>query len=319
MPSPKKILVTGGSGKAGPWVIADLLEHGYDVVNVDTRPSTQVHTFRADLTDLGQVYGVLEGRDAVIHLAAIPWPGEHAPEVVFRNNVMSTFNILQAASVLGIKKVVMAGSESALGFPFAFRPFNPHYLPIDEAHPLQGQSPYSASKIGADKIAEAFHLSFGVPVVTVRPFNTFGPRQSARAVIPTIITQVLEGKTVRLGSLHPTRDLNYVSNTVDGFLRAAVEPAAAGRTINLGSGREISIGDLAALIGQLMNYPIKIESEEQRVRPGKSEVERLLASHELAASLLHWQPAVSLEEGLRQTIEWVKANRHKYRPNTYTV
>jgi nucleoside-diphosphate-sugar epimerase len=156
MPSPKKILVTGGSGKAGPWVIADLLEHGYDVVNVDTRPSTQVHTFRADLTDLGQVYGVLEGRDAVIHLAAIPWPGEHAPEMVFRNNVMSTFNILQAACVLGIKKVVMAGSESALGFPFAFHPFNPLYLPIDEAHPLLAQDAYGLGKTIIEELGRGY-------------------------------------------------------------------------------------------------------------------------------------------------------------------
>jgi nucleoside-diphosphate-sugar epimerase len=156
MPSPKKILVTGGSGKAGPWVIADLLEHGYHVINVDTRPSTQVHTFRADLTDLGQVYGVLEGRDAVIHLAAIPWPGEHAPEMVFRNNVMSTFNILQAACVLGIKKVVMAGSESALGFPFAFRPFNPLYLPIDEAHPLLAQDAYGLGKTIIEELGRGY-------------------------------------------------------------------------------------------------------------------------------------------------------------------
>jgi nucleoside-diphosphate-sugar epimerase len=152
----KKVLVTGGSGKAGPWVIADLLEHGYEVVNVDRRPSTQVHTYQADLTDLGQVYGVLEGRDAVIHLAAIPWPGEHAPEVVFRNNVMSTFNILQAACVLGIKKVIMAGSESALGFPFMFRPFNPLYLPIDEAHPLLAQDAYGLGKSVIEELGRGY-------------------------------------------------------------------------------------------------------------------------------------------------------------------
>ena len=193
------------------------------------------------------------------------------------------------------------------------------YVPIDEVHPLQGQSPYSASKIGADKIAEAFHLSFGVPVVTVRPFNTFGPRQSARAVIPTIIAQLLAGERVRLGSLHPTRDLNFVANTVDGFVQAAAVPEALGQTINLGTGREISVGDLAETIARLMGRPIAIESEDQRVRPDKSEVERLLASNARAASLLGWTPAVTLEDGLRQTIEWLAANREKYRPHAYAI
>jgi len=152
----KKVLVTGGTGKAGPWVVADLLEHGYEVINVDLRPSSQAHTYRAELTDLGQVFGVLEGKDAVIHLAAIPWPGEHAPEVVFRNNVMSTFNVLQAACVLGIKKVIMAGSESALGFPFKFRPFSPLYLPIDEAHPLLAQDAYGLGKSVIEELGRGF-------------------------------------------------------------------------------------------------------------------------------------------------------------------
>jgi dTDP-glucose 4,6-dehydratase len=225
--------------------------------------------------------------------------------------VGGTLNVLQSARDFGVKRIVHTSTSEVYG--------TARQVPIDEAHPLQGQSPYSASKIGADKMAEAFHLSFGLPVVTVRPFNTFGPRQSARAVIPTIITQALNGGVVRLGSLHPTRDLNYVSNTVDGFLRAALEPAAIGRTVNLGSGREISIGDLAALIGRLMDSPITVVSEDQRIRPENSEVERLLASNALAASLLKWQPAIGLEEGLRRTIEWVKANREKYRPNTYTI
>jgi nucleoside-diphosphate-sugar epimerase len=156
MTTGKKVVVTGGTGKAGRWVIADLLEHGYQVTNVDLRPSDQVHTYQADLCDLGQVFGMLEGKDAVIHLAAIPWPGEHAPEVVFRNNVMSTFNILQAACVLGIRKVVLAGSESALGFPFAFRPFSPLYLPIDEAHPLLAQDAYGLSKIVGEELGRGF-------------------------------------------------------------------------------------------------------------------------------------------------------------------
>ncbi len=152
----QKVLVTGGSGKAGKWVIADLLQHGYEVINVDLRPSGQVHTYQADLCDLGQAFGMLEGKDAVVHLAAIPWPGEHAPEVVFRNNVMSTFNVLQAACVLGVNKVVLAGSESALGFPFKFRPFSPLYLPIDEAHPLLAQDAYGLSKIAIEELGRGF-------------------------------------------------------------------------------------------------------------------------------------------------------------------
>ena len=168
-------------------------------------------------------------------------------------------------------------------------------------------------------MAEAFHLSFGVPVVTVRPFNTFGPRQSGRAVIPTIIAQCMNGGAIRLGNLRPTRDLNFVSNTVDGFVQAALEPTAIGRTINLGSGREISIGDLAGLIGRLMDCPVAVETEDVRMRPEKSEVERLLASNALAASLLSWRPAVGLEEGLRRTIEWVRANRSKYRAHVYAI
>jgi dTDP-glucose 4,6-dehydratase len=192
-------------------------------------------------------------------------------------------------------------------------------VPIREDHPLQGQSPYSASKIGADKMAESFHLSFGLPVVIIRPFNTFGPRQSARAVIPTIITQCLAGQTVRLGNLRPTRDLNFVSNTVDGFILAASAPDAVGKTINLGTGREISVGDLAQLIVKLLGCKVKVESEEPRQRPEKSEVERLLADNALAQELLGWSPKVSLEEGLRLTIDWVGKHLKFYRPGVYAI
>jgi dTDP-glucose 4,6-dehydratase len=184
---------------------------------------------------------------------------------------------------------------------------------------LQGQSPYSATKIGADKLVEAFHLSFGLPVVTVRPFNTFGPRQSARAVIPAIITQALTGETIRLGNLRPTRDLNYVGNTVDGYVLAASTPEATGQTINLGSGREISIGDLAQLIGRLTGREVRIERAAERMRPEGSEVERLLASNARARDLLGWEPAVTLEEGLERTIEWMRAHLDRYRPGVYVT
>jgi len=240
----------------------------------------KIEVVAGDICDRDSVRTAMQGVEVVFHLAAliaIPY-SYRAPDSYIRTNVGGTLNVLQSARDLGVKRIVHTSTSEVYG--------TARQVPIDEAHPLQGQSPYSASKIGADKMAEAFHLSFGLPVVTVRPFNTFGPRQSARAVIPTIITQALNGGVVRLGSLHPTRDLNYVSNTVDGFLRAALEPAAIGRTVNLGSGREISIGDLAALIGRLMDSPITVVSEDQRIRPENSEVERLLASNALAASCL---------------------------------
>ena len=221
-------------------------------------------------------------------------------------------NVLQAARELGTERVVHTSTSEVYGTAL--------YAPINEAHPLQGQSPYSASKMSADKFAEAFHLSFGVPVVTVRPFNTFGPRQSARAVIPTVISQCLAGRpTIRLGSLHPTRDMNYVANTVEGFIAAASTPAAIGRTFNLGSNREIAIGDLAQLIIQLTGSKAIIESESRRLRPEKSEVERLLADNKLAKEILGWEPRVTLEEGLEKSIAWMRDNLDRYRPETYAV
>ncbi|HEX6987975.1 MAG TPA: GDP-mannose 4,6-dehydratase, partial [Bacillota bacterium] len=192
-------------------------------------------------------------------------------------------------------------------------------VPIDESHPLQAQSPYSATKIAADKLAESFHLSFGLPVAILRPFNTYGPRQSARAVIPTIITQCLTGDVVRLGSLHPTRDLTYVADTVEGFLRAAERPEAVGQTIHLGTGQEIAVGDLARLIAGLAGRSIRIETREERVRPASSEVERLLADNTRARSLLGWTPQVSLADGLRRTIDWVAGHIERYRVDEYAV
>ena len=190
---------------------------------------------------------------------------------------------------------------------------------FDEKHPLQGQSPYSASKIGADKMAESFHLSFDTPVVTVRPFNTFGPRQSARAVIPTILSQILTRDEVKLGSLTPTRDLNYVDNTVEGYLAAGSHPAAIGRTISFGSGVEISIADLAALIARIVGKDVPIREDDQRLRPSKSEVERLLADNTLAHKILGWSPTTDLETGLTRTIEWFRNNTHLYEADKYNI
>lgn len=273
----------------------------------------EIEFVAGDVRDAGSVQQAMQGVDVVFHLAAliaIPYSYQ-APNSYVETNVIGTLNVLQTARASGTARVVHTSTSEVYGTALT--------VPISESHPLQGQSPYSASKIGADKLAESFHLSFNVPVVTVRPFNTFGPRQSARAVIPTIITQALAGRPVKLGKLSPTRDLNFVANTVEGFLAAAASPAAIGRTINLGSGREISIGDLAALIGRLLDQPLPVTQEDQRLRPEKSEVERLLADNTLARTLLGWEPRVSLEDGLARTIEWLRTNQVHYRPDTYAV
>jgi NAD dependent epimerase/dehydratase len=276
--------------------------------------SKDMEIVAGDITDFDSVRSAMRDAEIVFHLAAlitIPY-SYHAPLSYVRTNVCGTLNVLQAARELGVKRVLHTSTSEVYG--------TARYAPIDEQHPLQSQSPYSASKIGADKIAEAFYCSFAAPVVTIRPFNTFGPRQSARAIIPTIIAQCLCGKaSLRLGSLSPTRDMNYVSNTVDGYLAAAEADQAVGETINVGSGREISIGDLARLIMKFTGTSIAIESEAERVRPEKSEVNRLLCENSLARRLLGWEPKVTLEEGLQRTIEWMRENIASYRPDVYAI
>ena len=322
----KRVLVTGAAGFIGSHLTERLVELGASVQAMvhynalgswgwlDQSPiRNEIKVIAGDISDRDSVRQAMEGTEIVFHLAAliaIPY-SYHAPASYLRTNIEGTLNVLQAARELDLERVVHTSTSEVYG--------TARMVPIDESHPLQGQSPYSASKIGADKMAEAFHLSFGLPVVTVRPFNTFGPRQSARAIIPTIITQCLVGNTIRLGNLTPTRDLNYVLNTVNGFILAASAQAAVGRTINVGSGREISIGDLAQLIARLTGRPITIESDQQRMRPEKSEVERLLADNRLARELLGWEPAITLEKGLELTIEWIKANLKRYRPDVYVI
>jgi NAD dependent epimerase/dehydratase len=322
----KKILVTGAGGFIGSHLTEQLVELGADVrafVHYNALGShgwlshslvrENMEIVSGDICDRDSVHNALKDREIVFHLAAliaIPY-SYHAPASYIRTNIEGTMNVLQSARTVGLEKVLHTSTSEVYG--------TARYAPIDENHPLQGQSPYSASKIGADKIAESFHLSFETPVVTVRPFNTYGPRQSARAVIPTIISQLLVGGRIHLGSLRPTRDLNFVENTVAGFIACAESPAAVGRTINLGSGREISIGDLAHLIASLMGVPIQIEEEDKRLRPAGSEVERLLADTKLVHELTGWQPAVTLELGLERTISWMKENMSFYRPATYTI
>lgn len=320
------VLVTGAGGFIGSHLTEELVRQGATVRALvhynsfgtwgwldHSELRDQIEVVAGDVSDAESVRRAMEGRAVVFHLAAligIPY-SYHAPASYVRTNVEGTLNVLQAARLLGTERIVVTSTSEVYG--------TARRVPIDETHPLQGQSPYSASKIGADKMAEAFHCSFGLPVVTVRPFNTYGPRQSARAVIPTIITQCLAGGPVRLGNLHPTRDLNFVTDTVAGFLLAAATPSAVGETINIGSGAEISVGDLAKRIAQLMGCPLQLASETARLRPADSEVERLLADNRKARQLLGWQPRVSLDDGLRQTIGWLRENQQRYRPGVYVV
>lgn len=322
----KRVLVTGAGGFIGSHLTERLVALGaqvrtfvhYNALGTwgwlgQSPARSALQVIMGDICDRDSVREAMQDVEVVFHLAAligIPY-SYHAPLSYVRTNVEGTLNVLQAARMQGIERLVHTSTSEVYG--------TARYAPIDEAHPLQGQSPYSASKIGADKLAESFHLSFNFPVVTVRPFNTFGPRQSARAVIPTIITQCLSGGVVRLGGLSPTRDLNYVADMVEGFLLAGATSSIVGKTINIGSGREISIGDLAHLISRLADRPIVIEQEVERVRPENSEVERLLADNALARKLLGWVPSVSLEDGLRRTIEWVKANLDRYHSETYAL
>ena len=322
----KRVLVTGAGGFIGSHLTERLAALGAKVralVHYNAMGSWGWLDESSVLEDIEVVAGEIRDRDSVrqvmqdvqivFHLAAligIPY-SYCAPLSYVHTNVEGTVNVLQVSREFGVERVVHTSTSEAYG--------TAQYVPIDEAHPLQGQSPYSASKIAADKLAEAFYLSFDVPVVTVRPFNTFGPRQSARAIIPAIITQCLKGEALRLGNLYPTRDLNYVSNIVEGFALAASVPEAIGQTINLGSGREISIGDLAKLIARLIGRSVSIECEEERVRPEKSEVERLVADNTLARTLLNWKPTVDLEEGLKRTIEWLQQHIDRYRQNEYSL
>lgn len=319
-------MVTGAGGFIGSHVTEKLIEAGAKTrafIHYNSQGSAgwldespfreNIEVFAGDITDRDSVLQAMDDVEVVFHLGAliaIPY-SYNAPASYVRTNIDGTLNVLQSARTVGVQRVVHTSTSEVYG--------TARYVPINEAHPLQGQSPYSATKIGADKLAEAFHLSFKLPVVTVRPFNTFGPRQSARAIIPTIISQCLAGKTIRLGNLHPTRDLNYVSDIADGFLLAGSIPDAVGQTINLGSGTEISVGDLARAIIPLIDSEVTLAYDEHRVRPEGSEVDRLLADDTLARSVLGWNPKVNLEEGLKLTIDWMRTHLDRYRPNEYVV
>jgi dTDP-glucose 4,6-dehydratase len=324
----RAVLVTGAGGFVASHLVERLVSEGAKVrafVRYNSRNDlgmlrliapevfSQVEIVSGDLRDVEAVRGAVRGMDTVFHLGAliaIPYSYVHPREVI-DTNVMGTLNVLMAARDFSVRRVVHTSTSEVYG--------TARYVPIDENHPLQGQSPYSASKIGADKIAESFYRSFEVPVVTLRPFNTYGPRQSTRAVIPTIITQALTRDEVKLGSLEPSRDFTFVGDTANGFFCVAQADNVLGEEINLGNDNTIRIGDLVEKIFGIIGKTPKVVSDPQRVRPGKSEVMKLWASNQKAKEMIGWEPRISLDEGLRLTIEWISAHLDLYRPGQYTV
>ncbi|WP_313757473.1 NAD-dependent 4,6-dehydratase LegB [Tissierella sp.] len=325
----KKVLVTGSDGFIGSHLVEDLLKQGhkvrafvyYNSFNswgwLDTLPKkiiNEIEIFTGDIRDPNGVRESMKGIEEVYHLAAliaIPF-SYHSPDSYVDTNIKGTLNVLQAARDLGTSRILVTSTSEVYG--------TAQYVPIDEKHPYQGQSPYSATKIGADRIAESFYRSFDMPITIVRPFNTYGPRQSARAVIPTIITQLLAGKEeIKLGSLTPTRDFNYVKDTVQGFIEIAKSTNTIGEEINIATQQEISIGELAQELINQINPNVKIICEEERLRPEKSEVNRLLGSNEKIKRITNWKPNYTLEQGLSETIEWIENNLDKYKMDIYNI
>lgn len=322
----KRVLVTGAGGFIGSRLTERLVELGADVRVLVRYTSDgdagwldrssvrgQIDVRRGDLADRDSVHDAVKDREIVFHLGAlIAIPYSYlAPESYVRTNMFGTLNVLQAVRELGVQRMVHTSTSEVYG--------SAQTIPMTEAHPLVGQSPYSATKIAADKLAESYHRSFGTPVVTLRPFNTFGPRQSARAVIPAITVQLLAGKPVKLGDTRPTRDFVFVDDTADAFLRAGIMPGIEGETIHTGGGREIRIGDLPAMIASAAGLPIEVVADETRMRPPASEVARLIADASLAKAKLGWAPQVSVEEGLARTVAFVRDNPDLYRPDEYAV
>ena len=325
----KKVMVTGADGFIGSHLTQQLIREGYDVTAfclynsfgqwgwLDTLSKEEKASMNVVLGDVRDPNGVrvaMKGQDPVFHLAAliaIPF-SYHSPDTYVDTNVKGTLNILQAARDLDTRRVLVTSTSEVYG--------TAQYVPIDEKHPYQGQSPYSATKIGADRIAESFYRSFETPVTIVRPFNTYGPRQSARAVIPTIITQLLSGQEeIKLGSLTPTRDFNYVKDTANGFVTIAKHDNTIGRELNIATEKEISIGDLANEMIRQINPNARIICEEQRLRPEKSEVNRLLGTAKELNKLTGWKPNYTFEQGIAETIEWMRANLDRYKPEIYNV
>ncbi len=325
----RRVLVTGAGGFIGSHLTERLVRDGHrvralirytgrgDQGNLSDLPAdvrTNLEVVRGDLKDPVSVREAVGGCDWVFHLGAliaIPYSYENPYDVV-QTNVLGTAHVLDACRRSpSLERLVLTSTSEVYG--------TAQRVPIDEGHPLRGQSPYAASKIGADALGESYHRSFGLPVAILRPFNTFGPRQSARAIIPTIISQALSRPVVRLGRLDPRRDLTYVKDTAAGFAAIAACDAALGRAVNIGRGEDVSIGDLVELIGRLLGKPIAIESDAARVRPAASEVERLLAGTALAGELWGWKPAYTLEQGLCETIAWVADHLDRFQVDSYAT
>lgn len=325
----KKVLVTGAEGFIGSHLTERLVELGADVTAlaqynsfnnwgwIDTFDKSVINSINVVTGDIREYDGIkriVKGQDVVLHLAAliaIPYSYQ-SPMAYVRTNVEGTTNVLEACREYDVEKIVHTSTSETYGTAL--------YVPIDEKHPMQGQSPYSASKIGADKIAESFYRSFNMPIATIRPFNTYGPRQSARAVIPTIISQILAGKTeIKLGSLTPTRDFNYVKDTAEAFIKIAESDNTVGEVINAGSNYEISIGDTVKKIIEIIGNDVKIICDEDRIRPEKSEVNRLWADNTKIKNLTGWAPKYDIEAGLRETVEWIKNNMQYFKTDIYNV
>ena len=329
-----KILVTGADGFIGSHVVETLVKSGHEVRafvlynsfnswgwldDSDKSVRESIDVFAGDIRDPHGVDNAVSGQEVILNLAAliaIPY-SYHSPDTYIDTNIKGTLNILQAARRHEVSRVIQTSTSEVYG--------TAQYIPIDEKHPLHPQSPYAASKVGADQLALSFHASFQTPVGVLRPFNTYGPRQSARAVIPTIISQLATGREVKLGSLSPTRDFSFVQDTANGFLAAAMSDAIVGQTVNLGSGFEISIQETAETIAKLMNVELKLANDEQRVRPESSEVERLHASIQKAKEVLGWQPQLKglegFKAGLKQTIDWFSnpTNLARYKADRYNL
>lgn len=323
----EKVFITGAGGFIGSHLSERCVEKGYQVrafVHYNSRNScgwletsilkNRVEIITGDIRDYDSVFDAIQGCDKVIHLAAligIPY-SYISPLAYVRTNVEGTYNILQAAREIGIKKIIHTSTSEVYG--------TAQFVPISEIHPINPQSPYAATKAAADYLALSFYCSFGLPVAIVRPFNTYGPRQSARAVIPSIIIQILSGKKrIKLGSIHPSRDLTYIKDTVKGIIAVAESDRSIGKIINIGMNLEISIKELAKLVAKIMDVEIEIEREKKRQRPEKSEVKRLLADSKRAKELLGWSPKYNLEEGLRDTIAWFEKNLDIYKSEIYNV
>ena len=324
----KRALVTGAGGFIGSQLTESLVRGGARVcafVRYNSRGdagllrqlpqeiTSELEIVAGDLRDTAAIDGAVAGVDVVYHLGAIisiPYSYKHPMETA-ETNFMGTLNVLLACRAHGVERLVHTSTSEVYG--------TAQFTPMDESHPLQGQSPYSASKIGADKLVESFYRSYNLPAVTVRPFNTYGPRQSARAVIPTIITQALTSDCIRLGNLDARRDFTYVRDTVDGFLLAAGAPDVLGQELNLGTGADISVGELAAEIVRQIGRPVEVATESERMRPEKSEVQRLLSDNGLARRVLGWEPSYSLEDGLRETIAWIGDHIDFYRVGRYEI